>query len=1022
MSEIRRTTLFSKLNPLAYKSVEGATLFCKMRGNPYVELVHWIHQILQGVDSDLHRIVRHFELDAARVATELTTALDRLPRGATAISDFSPHLEESIERGWVYASLLFNARSVRTGHLVIGILKTPSIRNVFLGMSREFSKIKVDTLSEQFSDVVSGSPEDIETVTETAPAGTGEAAPAVMGKQEALGRFSVDLTERARKGEIDPVLGRDEEIRQVIDILMRRRQNNPLLAGEAGVGKTAVVEGFAMRIAKGDVPPALRDVTLRSLDLGLLQAGASVKGEFENRLRQVIEEVQASPKPIILFIDEAHMLIGAGGAAGQGDAANLLKPALARGTLRTIAATTWAEYKKYIEKDPALTRRFQAIKVEEPTEDVAVRMIRGLAGTLEKHHGVLILDEALEAAARLSHRYIPARQLPDKAVSLIDTACARVAVSQHATPARLEDTQRQIEMLETEIGILDREAALGREDEERRKNLQKKLEEQNALKAELEARYQKELAIVERIRNARNTLSKDTGDGRQDTGDGKNAANAESAGNESTTEDGKPKTENGKPVEREAALSELRAAETELSALQGEDPLILPDVDAQAVASVVSDWTGIPVGRMVKNEIQAVLNLSSALEKRVVGQNHALDAIARRIQTARAGLDNPSKPVGVFLLAGPSGVGKTETALALAETLYGGEANLITINMSEFQEAHTVSTLKGSPPGYVGYGEGGVLTEAVRRRPYSVVLLDEVEKAHPDVHEIFFQVFDKGMMEDGEGRRIDFKNTIILLTSNVGSDLIMRLCAENEWSQESGARSQEPRDQGASKEGETSKAEVAHADTPTRPDADTSPEPGLSDEALAKAETRTPEPEPVPSRPDPEDVAAALRQQLLKVFPAALLGRLTVVPYYPLDDEVLKSIIELQLSRIQKRLRDTHNAEFSYTRGVVQLIAARCTELESGGRMIDAILTQTLLPDISREFLTRQMEGKPVKKVKVLAGSNGSFVYQFDDEQTGIQSASQVKSAAVAESPTSSFAKATEDKPPATEGEPAHAE
>jgi type VI secretion system protein VasG len=990
MSEIRRTTLFSKLNPLAYKSVEGATLFCKMRGNPYVELVHWIHQILQGVDSDLHRIVRHFELDAARVAAELTAALDRLPRGATAISDFSPHLEESIERGWLYASLLFNAKSVRTGHLVIGILKTPSIRNVFLGMSREFAKIKVDTLSEQFSDIVAGSPEDIETVAETVASATGEAAPAVMGKQEALSRFSVDLTERARKGEIDPVLGRDEEIRQVIDILMRRRQNNPLLAGEAGVGKTAVVEGFAMRIAKGDVPPALREVALRSLDLGLLQAGASVKGEFENRLRQVIEEVQASPKPIILFIDEAHMLIGAGGAAGQGDAANLLKPALARGTLRTIAATTWAEYKKYIEKDPALTRRFQAIKVEEPTEDVAVRMIRGLAGTLEKHHGVLILDEALEAAARLSHRYIPARQLPDKAVSLIDTACARVAVSQHATPARLEDTQRQIEMLETEIGILDREAALGREDEERRKELQKKLEEQNALKAELEARYQKELAIVERIRSARNTLSQESGVRSQESGATASAENAGTAETERETPklvapqpraeaDAKRQT----PPSREAALAELRAAEAELRALQGEDPLILPDVDAQAVASVVSDWTGIPVGRMVKNEIQAVLNLSSALVKRVVGQDHALDAIARRIQTARAGLDNPSKPVGVFLLAGPSGVGKTETALALAETLYGGEANLITINMSEFQEAHTVSTLKGSPPGYVGYGEGGVLTEAVRRRPYSVVLLDEVEKAHPDVHEIFFQVFDKGMMEDGEGRRIDFKNTIILLTSNVGSDLIMRLCSDHadivalKEKAEEAAKNAET----ARKQSEASKVEEAHADTPTRPDAET---------ASAERETS------IPSRPDPEDVAAALRPQLLKVFPAALLGRLTVVPYYPLDDEVLKSIIELQLSRIQKRLRDTHNAEFSYTRGVVQLIAARCTELESGGRMIDAILTQTLLPDISREFLTRQMEGKPVKKVRVLAGSNGSFVYQFDDEQTGIQSASQVKSAAVA--------------------------
>ena len=906
MADIRRTALFSKLTPLAYKSVEGATLFCKMRGNPYVELVHWIHQILQGADSDIHRIVRHFELDPARVASELTASLDKLPRGATAISDFSPHLEECIERGWLYASLLFSAKRVRTGHLVIGMLKSAALRNVFLGMSREFSKIKIEALTDSFGDITSGSPEEAETPVDTDSAreeSGGTPAPAVMGKQEALNRFSMDLTERARKGEIDPVLGRDEEIRQIIDILMRRRQNNPLLAGEAGVGKTAVVEGFAVRIAKGDVPPALREVTLRSLDLGLLQAGASVKGEFENRLRQVIEEVQASPKPIILFIDEAHMLIGAGGAAGQGDAANLLKPALARGTLRTIAATTWAEYKKYIEKDPALTRRFQAIKVEEPTEDTAVRMIRGLAATLEKHHGVLILDEALESAARLSHRYIPARQLPDKAVSLIDTACARVAVSQHATPARLEDTQRQIDMLNTEIAILDREAALGREANDKRENLQKQLQEQETRKRELEARYQKELLIVEKIRSLRNQLS-----------ERKTGQDNASGGLPPSPSDGATGTD---PKE---LLEGLRGAEGELAILQGEDPLVLPHVDAQAVASVVSDWTGIPVGRMVKNEIQAVLNLAEALEKRVIGQNHALDAIARRIQTARAGLDNPSKPVGVFLLAGPSGVGKTETALALAENFYGGEANLITINMSEFQEAHTVSTLKGSPPGYVGYGEGGVLTEAVRRRPYSVVLLDEVEKAHPDVHEIFFQVFDKGMMEDGEGRRIDFKNTIILLTSNVGSELITRFCTDSQ------------------------------------------------------------------KKPDPEEVTSALRPILLKVFPAALLGRLMVIPYYPLDDEILKSIIRLQLSRIQKRIRDTHNTEFTYTPAVVEVIAARCTEVESGGRMIDAILTQTLLPDISREFLNRLMLGTPVRKLKVLAGSDGSFLYQFDDETTAMRS------------------------------------
>ncbi|MGA7215329.1 MAG: type VI secretion system ATPase TssH, partial [Terrimicrobiaceae bacterium] len=712
----------------------------------------------------------------------------------------------------------------------------------------------------------------------------GTNAPGIMGKQEALARFSVDLTERALKGEIDPIVGRDAEIRQIIDILMRRRQNNPILTGEAGVGKTAVVEGFALRIAAGDVPPSLKDVVLRTLDLGLLQAGASYKGEFENRLRQIIDEVKASPKPIILFIDEAHTLIGAGGTAGQGDAANLLKPALARGTLRTIAATTWGEYKKYIEKDPALTRRFQVVKIEEPDEEKAVQMIRGLAPVLEAHHRVLVLDEALEAAARLSHRYIPSRQLPDKAVSLIDTACARVAISQHAMPARVEDCRRKIEGLETELRILDRESSVGIEHGERRLEIETGLDNEKKQFAVLEVDWNKERDLVTKILALRNQLQPPQGDG-------------ESKGEDAT-------------VDRASLLDQLRNHEKDLTVLQGENPLILPSVDRQAVAAVLADWTGIPVGRMVKNEIQAVLSLANSLEKRVVGQQHALDAIARRIQTSRAGLDNPSKPIGVFLLAGPSGVGKTETALALAETLYGGEGNLITINMSEFQEAHTVSTLKGSPPGYVGYGEGGVLTEAVRRRPYSVVLLDEVEKAHPDVHEIFFQVFDKAIMEDAEGRLIDFKNTIILLTTNVGSDLIMNLCKDPEL------------------------------------------------------------------KPGPDGIAKALRQPLLKTFPAALLGRLVVVPYYPLSDEMLKSIIRLQLSRIENRLVETHGVPFTCDEAVIELIAGRCTEVESGGRMVDAILTQTLLPEISGQFLNRMLDGNPATRVHV-GVKDGEFVYEF---------------------------------------------
>ncbi|MCS6996978.1 MAG: type VI secretion system ATPase TssH [Casimicrobiaceae bacterium] len=893
MSDISRTALFGKLNPLLYKAIEGATVFCKLRGNPYVELVHWLHQILSTTDSDLHRIVRHFNLDASKLAADITRALDRLPRGATAISDLSEHIEMAVERAWVYGTLKYGDQQVRGGYLMVGIVKTTTLRGILYGISREFEKVGIDAVADALPSIVKGSPEDALAASDgtgLASATPGEAsgamAPAPLGKQEALKRFAVDLTEKARKGEIDPVTGRDEEIRQIIDILMRRRQNNPILTGEAGVGKTAVVEGFALRIAKGDVPPQLKDVSLLALDIGLLQAGASMKGEFEQRLRQVIEEVQASAKPIILFVDEVHTLIGAGGAAGTGDAANLLKPALARGTLRTIGATTWAEYKKYIEKDPALTRRFQVVQVPEPDEAKAVAMLRGVADVLEKHHQVLLLDEAIEAAVKLSHRYIPARQLPDKAVSLLDTSCARVAVSQHATPPAIEDARRQIEMLDTELAIIEREAAVGIEVGSRRAEAQVKREELARRLEVLERRWNEEKALVKDILDLRAKL-RGSGNGRIDA-----APPAEDA-------------------ERQAMLEQLRDLQNRLASMQGDEPLILPAVDAQAVASVVADWTGIPVGRMVKNEVEAVLRLADTLNQRVIGQRHGLEMIAKRIQTSRARLDNPNKPIGVFLLVGPSGVGKTETALTLAETLYGGEQNLITINMSEFQEAHTVSTLKGAPPGYVGYGEGGVLTEAVRRRPYSVVLLDEVEKAHPDVHEIFFQVFDKGMMEDGEGRLIDFKNTVIILTSNVGSELIMNM-------------------------------------------------------------TRDPE-----LMPDPEAVAKALREPLLKVFPAALLGRLTVVPYYPLSDQMLADIIRLQLNRIAKRVAENHKAAFSYSDEVVKLIASRCTEIESGGRMIDAILTNTILPRLSEEYLRRLLQGETLSSVEI-GVENGDFAYRFD--------------------------------------------
>jgi type VI secretion system protein VasG len=908
MAEISRVNLFGKLDPIAYKAIESATVFCKLRSNPYVELVHWFQQIVQLQDSDLHRIIQHFDINPSILAKDMTNALDALPRGASAISDLSSKIEDSIERAWVYGSLVYGDSKVRMGYIVLGMLKTRELKNSLLNMSGEFAKIKVEQLSDDFGEIVSGSCEDNTHATDGSAIGGGEPgtsseamSPATMGKQEALNQFTTNLTEQAANGELDPIIGRDEEIRQLIDILMRRRQNNPILTGEAGVGKTAVVEGFAHRINRGDVPPALQGVKLLCLDIGLLQAGASMKGEFENRLKQVIEEVKSSTTPIIMFIDETHTLVGAGGAAGTGDAANLLKPALARGELRTIGATTWAEYKKHIEKDPALTRRFQVVKVEEPSEEKAILMLRNIAGMLEKHHKVEMLDKAIEAAVRLSHRYIPARQLPDKAVSLLDTAAARVAVSQFATPAELEDCKQRIENLSVEQSLLDKEATIGVVNQQRMDTIVECLTAERAKEEALTEKWQAEKAVVDGVLASRKTLRDLVTEQK---------LSEQQVAQEALNDDGTPVelVDNSESIT--AAKAELDEQHKKLSELQGESPLILPACDEQAVASVVADWTGVPVGKMVNDEINTVLNLADIMKKRVIGQDHGMEMIAKRIQTSRAGLDNPNKPIGVFMLCGPSGTGKTETALALAEALYGGEQNVITINMSEFQEAHTVSTLKGAPPGYVGYGEGGILTEAVRRKPYSVVLLDEVEKAHSDVHEIFFQVFDKGVMEDGEGRSIDFKNTLILLTSNVGSDLIMNMCKD----------------------------------------------PDLM--------------------PEPDGMAKALREPQLGVFPAALLGRIVTIPYFPLSDDMIKSITRLQLDRIKHRVETGQGIDFIYDDSVVDLVVSRCTELESGGRMIDSILTNTLLPEISNKFLTHMLEGSPISKVEVTA-KDGEFVYEL---------------------------------------------
>jgi type VI secretion system protein VasG len=898
MTEISRQSLFGKLNPLLFKSLEGATVFCKLRGNPYVELVHWLHQLLQENDCDLIRILRHFDIASDRLAADVLRRLDQLPRGATSISDFSEHIETAIERGWVYATLMFNDSQIRSAYLLSGMVRTRSLANELRSISREFDKISEPALSDAFARLLPDSPEARMRAAdgsglEGTPGEASQATGAAPGQGGALQQYTVDLTARAKAGELDPVTGRDDEVRQMVDILLRRRQNNPILVGEAGVGKTAVVEGLALRIAQGDVPPPLQGVELRVLDVGLLQAGASMKGEFENRLRGLLDAVQSSTTPIVLFIDEVHTLVGAGGQAGTGDAANLLKPALARGTLRTIGATTWAEYKKYIEKDPALTRRFQLVQVHEPDEPRAVDMLRGVAAKLENHHQVRIAADAVAAAVSLSHRYIPSRQLPDKAVSLLDTACSRVAMALHATPAQLEAVQRRIEALGVEQEVLLREAALGLPTAERLQALETDLASLRDRQATLAERFGQESALARRILETEAALMGlkppvfSTGAAADPS-----AAAPETAAEATATE----------PVETPSVAS-LEALRRQLAELQGDAPLLQPVVDAGVVAAVVAEWTGIPVGRMVRDEVQSVLSLADTLEKRVIGQRHGLEAITRRIQTSRARLDDPGKPIGVFLLAGPSGVGKTETALSLAEALYGGEQNLITINMSEFQEAHTVSTLKGAPPGYVGYGEGGVLTEAVRRRPYSVVLLDEIEKAHSDVHEMFFQVFDKGWMEDGEGRYIDFKNTVIILTSNVGSDLIANMCRD----------------------------------------------PDLA--------------------PTPEGLAQAVRQPLLQTFPAALLGRLTVVPYYPISDAMLEQIIRLQMLRIQRRIEERHGAQFSFDEAAVDLVRRRCSEVESGARMVDGILTQNLLPRMATHFLQATVEGQELQSLH--AGASG---------------------------------------------------
>lgn len=875
--------LIARLNPTVRGAMEGAAGLCMSRGQYEVEVEHLLAKLLEVENSDLRRILRHFEIAPETLERELGKAMDGFKTGNQRTPALSALIPRLFEAAWGWASIEYGEARIRSGHVLVALLADAELRRLVAASARALEKINLETLSHNFHALCDGSSEarEARALGDAAapPAGDGGAHGQAGGgrpsKTPNLDQYCINLTQRAREGKLDPVLGRDAEIRLMVDVLTRRRQNNPILTGEAGVGKTAVVEGLALRIAADDVPPQLRGVELLSLDLGLLQAGASVKGEFENRLKGVIEEVKSSPVPIIMFIDEAHTLIGAGGTAGQNDAANLLKPALARGEMRTIAATTWSEYKKYFEKDPALTRRFQVVKVDEPDDAKAVAMLRGVGRAMAAHHKVRILDEAIVEAVKLSSRFIPGRQLPDKAVSVLDTACAKVAIGQNATPARIEDARKRLEVLRTEQAQLEQEQAGGADQGKRLAEIAADIEATAAALATDEARFAKEQELVARYTAALDRIEALPAD---------------------------------EPARAEVR-AELDAIRAELKAVQGFEPMVLPVVDAAAVAQIIAGWTGIPVGRMVADEIQTVLRLKDALEERVIGQSHALEAIAQRVRTSRANLEDPDKPKGVFLLVGTSGVGKTETAIALADALYGGERSMITINMSEYQEAHTVSSLKGSPPGYVGYGEGGVLTEAVRRRPYSVVLLDEIEKAHPDVLELFFQVFDKGRMEDGEGREIDFRNTLIILTSNAGTDLVMQACRGD---------------------GEL---------------------------------------------PSVESLNELLKPELNRVFKPAFLGRTAVVPYYPLRDENLRKIVRLKLDKIGRRIRANHGAAFEYDDAVVDAIAARCTEVDSGARNIDNILTGTVLPEVSGHVLERMAEGGAIGSIRLGAGADGRFAY-----------------------------------------------
>jgi type VI secretion system protein VasG len=872
MINVDMKLLLRRLNRYCARSLEAAAGLCVSRTHYEVAIEHMLLELIEDPAADIQTILRHFGADPAGVQKSLQKTLEAFRSGNAGKPVFSPQLMEWLQESWLIASIDLGLTEIRSGALLASLVSNPG-RYAAGEYMDALEGVKPEALKQTFYDITAGSSE------EQARAGTKEGAVAgrgPRGEESALGRFCVNFTGKAAADEIDPVFGRDREIRQMIDILARRRKNNPIVVGEAGVGKTAVVEGLALKVVQGDVPDILKNVEIMGLDMGLLQAGAGMKGEFENRLKSVIEEVKSSPKPIILFIDEAHTLIGAGGSAGGSDAANLLKPALARGELRTIAATTWSEYKKYFEKDAALARRFQLVSLEEPSEDTAVMILRGLRDKYESSHKVQILDEGVVAAAKMSSRYISGRQLPDKAVDLLDTASARVKIGLTSRPDILEDAERRIQVLDRELAAHRRDMKSGADvDQNQIREVEEEIGKAKKELERLEGQWAKEKKAADQVIALREKLEQETTEGKRDQ-----------------------------------VQKELKTAKENLKKLQGKDPLIQLGVDSEVIAKVVSDWTGIPVGKMVQDEAKSILELENRLAGRIKGQKDAIDTIARGIRASKAGVGNPSTPIGVFLFVGPSGVGKTETALVVADLLFGGERFMVTVNMSEFQEKHTVSRLIGSPPGYVGYGEGGVLTEAVRQRPYSVVLLDEVEKADPEVMNLFYQVFDKGMLSDGEGRVINFKNTVIFMTSNLASDVIISSCSDGE-------------------------------------------------------------------RPSQEDLVEAIRPVLSQHFKPALLARMGIVPFYPIDKEVMKDISDLKMKRLADRLMDSHRMVFEYDPAVVDQIAQRCTEVETGARNIDHIMQGTLLPRISTEILSRMGAGALPESLKLGLGADGDFVLEF---------------------------------------------